>query len=58
LASINGKENIEPGCPNFQDDIANTMTDKIAEQKIRSRALEQAHEERAAGRHRTEAIDI
>ena len=45
LASIHGKENIDPSCLNFEDGIAKTMMDKIVEQKMRDRALEQAHEE-------------
>ncbi len=45
LASINGKENIDPSCLNFDDGVAKTMMDKIVEQKIRDRALEQAREE-------------
>ncbi len=45
LAAINGKENIDPSCLNFEDNIAKTMMDKIVEQKIRDRALEQARKE-------------
>jgi hypothetical protein len=45
LASIHGKENIDPSCVNFEDGEAKTIMDKIVEQKIRDRALEQAHKE-------------
>jgi hypothetical protein len=45
LASINGMENVEPGCLNFDGGIAQTMMRKILEKQIQGRFLEQVHEE-------------
>ena len=45
LAFINGKENVDPSLLNFEGRIAKTMMEKIVEQIIRDKALEQAQEE-------------
>jgi len=45
LAFINDKENVDPNLMNFEGGIAKTMMDKIVEQKIWDKALEQAQEE-------------
>jgi hypothetical protein len=43
---IHGKENKDPTYLNFENGVAKTMLDKIINQKVRKRALEQAcHEQ-------------
>jgi hypothetical protein len=43
---LHGKENKDPTCLNFENGVAKTMLDKIINQKVRKRALEQAcHEQ-------------
>jgi len=45
LASLHGKENVDPTNLNFSQGIAKTMMDKIIDHKVRERALEQARQE-------------
>jgi len=51
LAFIHGKENVDPSCLNFDSGVTKTLMDKIIEQKIRDRALDQACNEQREDHH-------